>query len=117
MARQNQNAPWLVQGWAMVYANGCGIAGNFAKGEFYAVGIGPNGMRWGNLDTSWCVVLGQRFQRPNNTACQAGEVSIPFQRFQVTDEQFVWTLNFTGNAGSRPIGRPVDIGTPTQIGR
>jgi hypothetical protein len=95
MGRQTSDAPWIVQGWAMVYANGCGGAGSYAKGEFYAVAIGPNGMRWGNRDASLCVVSGQRFQRQNtaNYNCQSGEVLIPFQRFLVSDTQFTWNLN------------------------
>jgi uncharacterized membrane protein len=124
MARQSPDSAWIVQGWAMVYAGGCGLAGSFGKGEFYAVAVGPGGARWGNQDISLCVLFGQRFQRQNppNYNCQPGEVLLPFQRFQIVDSQFTWTLtgSATGSAPvamPRPIARPVDIGTPTQIGR
>ena len=118
MGRQTPEAPWVVRGWLMAASGACGNVGNFAKGEFYAVAIGPNGMRWGNQDAQFCVVSGQAFQRPRNPTCQPDEVPIGFQRFQMADEQFTW--NLTSNAPPpppRPLGRPVDIGVPTQIGR
>jgi uncharacterized membrane protein len=122
MARQSpQSNTWIVQGWALGPANNCGVIGTYPKGEFYAVGIGPNGTKWANPDIALCVPQ-RRFQRANssNYRCQPDEGLVSFQRFNIADDNFAWTLTSPA-AGppmvrSAPIGRPVDIGRPAIIG-
>jgi uncharacterized membrane protein len=122
MARQSpQSNTWIIQGWALGPANNCGVIGTYPKGEFYAVGIGPNGTRWANQDIALCVPQ-RRFPRANssNYRCQPDEGLVPFQRFNITDDNYAWNLTNPA-AGppvvrSAPVGRPVDIGRPAIIG-
>jgi hypothetical protein len=132
MARQSpQSSLWVVQGWALGLVGSCGAVGTFPKGEFFAVAAGPNGTRWANQDVRLCVPQ-QRFQRVNSPGyqCQPGEGLVYFQRFNITDDNYTWTLSGgppaiqprpigTPRAIGKPadVGRPVDIGRPAQIAR
>lgn len=87
---------WIVKGWAKVPAGVCGIAGNYLKGNFYAVARGPDSTQWGSNDIQLCV-SNHMFQRENTPGykCLNGEIPIGFQHFYIPLDAYTWTL--TGN--------------------